>query len=73
MEDFATYQIRIRGEAEADDLNTASPLQLNVEHADPNTTCITVHTDQAGVIGLIRHLHGLGFMLLSIMRDAQAN
>lgn len=73
MEDFATYQIRIRGQVEADDLNTASPLQLTVEHADPNVTLIIVHIDQAGVMGLMRHLHGLGFMLLSVVRDAQAN
>jgi hypothetical protein len=73
MEDFAAYQIRIRGQVEADDLNTASPLQLTVQHADQNVTIITVHTDQAGVIGLMRHLHGLGFLLLSVMRDAQPN
>jgi hypothetical protein len=30
------------------------------------TTLLTVRTDQSGMIGLIRHLHGLGLMLLSV-------
>jgi hypothetical protein len=72
MEDFFNYQIRIRGQVEAEDLNAASPLQLSVELADQNVTLISVYTDQAGVIGLMRHLHGLGFQLLSVIRDSQS-
>jgi hypothetical protein len=32
------------------------------------TTLSAVVTDQAGLVGLIRHLHGLGIVLLSIER-----
>ena len=71
MEDFFTYQIRIRGQVEAEDLNAGSPMQLTVEHADQNVTLVSVYTDQAGVIGLMRHLHGLGFQLLSVVNDAK--
>ena len=41
-----------------------SPVQ-----AEAATTRVTVSTDQAGLIGLMRHLHGLGFQFLSVNRE----
>jgi hypothetical protein len=33
---------------------------------DQAATLFTVCTDQSGLIGLMRHLHGLGFVFLSV-------
>ena len=33
-----------------------------------NATLFTVRTDQSGLVGLLRHLHGPGFMLLCVSR-----
>lgn len=67
MDDLYSYHIQIAGQASEADINAASPLRLSVEQSS-STTLLTVHTDQSGLIGLIRHLHGLGFVLLSIER-----
>lgn len=68
MDDLYSYHIQIAGQASEADINAASPLRLSVAPGGPTTTLLTVHTDQSGLIGLIRHLHGLGFVLLSIER-----
>jgi hypothetical protein len=40
-----------------------------IEQVDPDFTLLCLKTDQAGLIGLLRHLHGRGFVLLSILRE----
>ncbi len=69
MNDICTYRIRLDGQVEADEINTAGPLTITVERVDPGTTLLTVHTDQSGLIGLMRHLHGRGFTFLSVDRE----
>jgi hypothetical protein len=43
-----------------------------VVQADLDITRFTVHTDQSGLIGLIRHLHGRGFVLLSVSHERRS-
>ena len=77
MHEPCTYQIKVRGQVNEDDLNTASPLQIALVQAeaggeDPHAaTLFTICADQSGLIGLIRHLHGRGFVLLSVRRQAR--
>ena len=66
MEDICTYLIEVRGQATEEDLNLNSPLSLKIEKPGEDYTLLSVITDQSGLVGLIRHLHGLGFMILSI-------
>jgi hypothetical protein len=66
MDDVRTYLIRIRGPIDEDELNARSPLHLNVEARDAQCTEVTLNADQAAVIGVLRHLHGMGFVLLSV-------
>ena len=66
MPEFSTYCIEVRGQIAEDDLNTMSPLETTVVRADPGATLFTIRTDQSGLIGLIRHLHGRGLVLLSL-------
>ncbi|MDY6878479.1 MAG: hypothetical protein SWK90_20055 [Chloroflexota bacterium] len=69
MNDVCTYLIRLRGQVDESDLNAMSPIQMTVVRADTVATLFTIHTDQSGLIGLLRHLHGHGFVLLSVNRE----
>jgi hypothetical protein len=56
-----------------DDINAMSPLQMTVEQVNTAATRLSVYTDQSGLIGLMRHLHGLGFVFLSVKRETVNN
>jgi hypothetical protein len=66
MHDIYTYHIEVLGQVDENDLNASSPLQTTVVRVDPTATQFTICADQSGLIGLIRHLHGRGFVLLSV-------
>ncbi len=82
MNDVCTYLIQLKGQVDEGEISATSPIQLtvkkgNVLKADPEQsecegpfaqTLITICTDQSGLIGLLRHLHGRGFILLSMCR-----
>jgi hypothetical protein len=68
MEDVNAYHIRVRGPVDQDDLNAGSPLHMIVAESGPDAALLTVSADQAGMVGLIRHLHGLGYVLLAVIR-----
>ena len=69
MNDTCGYHVRLHGQVDEVDLNSMSPLQIAVEQADADVTMFSIRTDQSGLIGLLRHLHALGFIILSIVRD----
>ena len=66
---FCTYHIEVQGHVDENAFNATSPLQMRVVRIDPAATLFTVCADQSGLIGLIRHLHGQGFVLLSVTRE----
>jgi len=68
MDDLDTYLIRLRGQVDESEINARSPLQMTVVQADQAATLLAVGTDQSGLIGLMRHLRGLGLVLLSVNR-----
>ena len=68
MGDTYTYLIQLRGQVAPDEINIRSPLLLTLINDDPASTRLAVTTDQAGLIGLLRHLHGSGFVILSVNR-----
>lgn len=69
MDDVCTYRIEIRGMMSEEDLNTMSPHQLTIEKEEEDSIIFTIQTDQSGLIGLIRYLHGRGLIFLSILRE----
>jgi hypothetical protein len=75
MHDICTYYVKVHGQVDEKVFNAASPLQMTVVrvHADEKqsiaATLFTVRTDQSGLVGLIRHLHQQGFVLLSLCRE----
>ena len=68
MNDLCTYHIQLRGQVDGGEIDAMSPLQMTVERPDATSTLITVCTDQSGLVGLMRHLHGLGVVFLSMRR-----
>ena len=68
MNDVCTYLIQLAGQVEEDEINAMSPLRATVEWVDAAATVLAACTDQAGLIGLMRHLHGLGLVFLSVSR-----
>jgi hypothetical protein len=58
MNDICPYLIQLRGQVNESDLNAMSPIQITVVRVDTASTLFTVRTDQSGLIGLLRHLHG---------------
>jgi hypothetical protein len=74
MNDLCTYHIQLRGQVDEGDVNATGPLLITAVQVGANKeylhagTLITVCTDQSGLVGLLRHLHGLGFVLVSVIR-----
>jgi hypothetical protein len=66
---FYTYRIEVQGQVDEHAFNATSPLQMTVVRRDTATTLFTICADQSGLIGLMRHLHGRGFVLLSVYRE----
>ena len=63
------YQIEVRGRVDAEWLQRFA---ISVEIIADKTrqmediTVLDVHTDQSGIVGLIRRLHGLGITILQL-------
>jgi hypothetical protein len=66
MDDLHTYQIEIQGRVDESDINAVGPLQMTVVQGNAESTLFVVRTDQSGLIGLLRTLHGRGLVLLSV-------
>jgi hypothetical protein len=75
MHEPCIYRIKVRGQVGESDLNAMSPSQITMVQADADeehpyaATLFTIHADQSGLVGLIRHLHGRGLVLLSVSRE----
>ncbi len=68
MRDICIYHIKLRGSVRENEINVSSPLRLNLEQVVSGETLLSLSTDQSGLVGLLRHLHGLGYVFLSITR-----
>lgn len=66
IQNVRIYKIQIHGQVKEEDINRSSPLQFKIEQMIEDNTFIAVRTDQSGLVGLIRHLHGLGLVLVSL-------
>ncbi len=69
MNATCTYHLELRGQVDEREVNTTSPLQVAVERAGAAATQLTIRTDQSGLMGLMRHLHARGLVLLSVRRE----
>lgn len=77
MHDICTYHVEVRGQVDERSFNASSPLQVTVVGADAGkehphaATLFTIQADQSGLIGLMRHIHQRGFVLLSVTRERE--
>ncbi len=75
MHEPCIYRIKVRGQVAESDLNAMSPWQVTMAQGGADeehpyaATLFTIHADQSGLIGLMRHLHGRGLVLLSLTRE----
>lgn len=66
------YEIKLQGQPDDSWLGWFGEAAVHAEilaYDMPVTTFSNVVMDQAGLVGLIRRLHGLGIVLLSIRAD----
>ncbi len=66
MDQMCVYQISVRGQVDGQEVNTTSPVQMSVISMDREGTLLSAYTDQSGLIGVLRHLHARGVVLLSV-------
>jgi hypothetical protein len=68
--DLATYyQIEVRGRVDVDWLQSFDgSAEISVDETRPmeDITELKVRTDQSGMVGLVRRLHGLGMTILQL-------
>jgi hypothetical protein len=69
MEEINAYRVEVRGELDESAFNATSPLRVTDVRVHTTATRFAIRTDQSGLIGLLRHLHGQGFILLSVNRE----
>jgi hypothetical protein len=60
-----TYHIQLQDQIPIDELNAMSPVQMIPVEITPKCTAFTICTDQSGMLGLLRHLHNLGLVIVS--------
>jgi hypothetical protein len=65
MNDVHLYHLTLAGQVTASEMTAFCPPGAEIERDGETYTILTVRTDQAGLVGLIRQLHGLGFELMS--------
>ncbi len=69
MKDVRRYLILLNGRVDESEINPLSPVMVTAENAEQAATLLAACCDQSGLIGLLRHLHGLGLELLSVTLD----
>ncbi len=71
LDQKARYVIQTEGDVDASLVDWFGPVEIasvEREGGEAITTLSGIVADQAGLVGLIRHLHGLGLVLISIER-----
>jgi hypothetical protein len=69
MQQICTYRIVVQGEVSERDLKAPGPREMTVVGSSSAATVLATRADQSGLVGLVRHLHGRGFVLLSVTRE----
>ena len=72
MHDIHYYQLEVQECIDENDFNAGSPLRITVICRGPGETHLGVDTYQSGLVGLIRHLHHQGVVLLALCRTRKA-
>lgn len=68
MDQVCVYRVKVKGQMDAGDFVERSPLELVIVRVSTTATLFTFCTDQSGLLGMLRYLHGRGLVLQSIFR-----
>jgi hypothetical protein len=60
------YTLKLTGTLEDEFTNSYCPAGTVLLRENGTVTLSNMRTDQSGIIGLIRHLHNLGYTILSL-------
>ncbi len=63
------YRIEVKGRVDVEWLqsfDSSAEIIANEAKQMEDITVLSVHTDQAGIVGLVRRLHGLGMTILQL-------
>ena len=63
------YRIEVRGQVDTEWLQSFdSSAEISVDETQhmEDITVLKMHTDQSGIVGLVRRLHGLGMTILQL-------
>jgi hypothetical protein len=63
------YRIKLRGRVDVEWLqsfNSSAEISLDETGQQEELTVLDVHADQAGIVGLVRRLHGLGMTIQQV-------
>ena len=71
MHDLCTYHVDVMGEVDEAAMNASGPIIIQAKQTKPEITRLSARADQSGLIGLLRHLHQQGYVLLSVSRKLQ--
>lgn len=66
ISDNHSYTLTFSGTLDDDFLVSYCPEGTTLTTANGIATLDQIHTDQSGIIGLIRHLHNLGCVILKV-------
>lgn len=66
VNDSYVYRIRLRGCMAENDLQAIQMLQIFGIRMERGNTTFAISTDQSGLMGFLRQLHGRGLELLSV-------
>lgn len=71
LDERTRYTITVEGTVDPSLADWCGPLTMATAQQPEGVTVTTlsgITADQAGVVGIIRHLHGLGIVLLTVER-----
>lgn len=66
-----TYTLKLRGDLDEDFATSFCPPETTLSRAEETLTLSNLHTDQSGLIGLIRQLHNLGHVIISLNSEQE--
>ena len=69
-QDLRSYTLKLSGTLDDDFITSFCPSKTTVLCENGTTSLSNIRTDQSGILGLIRHLHNLGCVILSLNSES---
>ncbi|MCS6887932.1 hypothetical protein [Chloroflexus sp.] len=70
ISDRQLYCLTLRGRIDEEFVMTCCPPGTLLSYTNDTSRLAPIRTDQAGLLGLLRHLHNLGYVILALTHEA---